>query len=334
MKDEKSIRAKEYTRKYTGIYVAMAFLCVLVGVALSLTVLRLTDTPALPTVPNTQTGNTETPSSTPTPDVTATPTETVKPPVTGKVEIKTSSIGNSQMSMGSLIIVNGTNTYDPANSKNEVIVVREQSDRKVGVNVWGISLTMDTYKAVNEMQTALWAEVNEDYTLTLTIGYEENDSTSELGTGLSFKVKFMKKSDGASYPLNDAAVSKHYQWIKENAWRFGLIFRYPEDKTLFTGHEAVVSQMRYVGKLHAKYMYENKLCLEEYLQALDDYTFNAPLLMDFEDAKYRLYYIPVSDGTSTDIQYRAKSPVETYGTLTVSGDNMTGFVVIQQYFEK
>lgn len=334
MKDEKSIRAKEYTRKYAAIYIATAVLCLLVAAALSLTVMKLTEGMRTPvtSVPT----ETVVPTETTVPETTqapATTPEVTPKPTDVKVEIKTSSIGNSQVSHGSLVIVNESNTYDPANSKNEVIVMREQSDNTVAVISWGISVTMDTYKALNTMHTDMKAELSSEYKITVVNGYSDKSNESELGTGLSFTIKFMKGE--GSYQITDASVSKEYKWLRENAWKYGLIFRYPEDKSLQTGHSAVYSQMRYVGKEHAKYMYENNLCLEEYVSELKNYTFNAPLELEGEDCKYRVYYIPMTeDGTSTEIQYRSKSPLETYGTLTVSGDNSEGFVVIQQYFEK
>ncbi|MBE6543403.1 MAG: D-alanyl-D-alanine carboxypeptidase family protein [Ruminococcaceae bacterium] len=334
MKDEKSIRAKEYTRKYAAIYTATAILCVLVGVALSLTVMKLTEGMRAP-ITTTPTETFEVPGTTAAPTTTALETTapaTTPKPTDVKVEIKTSAIGNSQLSHGPLIIVNETYPYDPANTKNELVVFKEQSDNNLAVVTWGISTTMDTYKALNTMHADMKAELSTEYKITVVNGYSDKSQTSELGTGLSVTIKFMKGT--GSYQLSDPSVSKEYKWLTENAWKYGLVFRYPEDKTLQTGHPGSYNQLRYVGKEHAKYMYDNKLCLEEYVQEIKDYTFNAPLELAGDECKYRIYYIPMTEGKSTDIQYRSKSPLETYGTLVVSGDNSEGFIVVQQYFEK
>lgn len=54
-------------------------------------------------------------------------------------------------------------------------------------------------------------------------------------------------------------------WLAENAWRFGFILRYPEDKIHITGIEYEPWHFRYVGPDSAAYMHKHGLVLEEYL---------------------------------------------------------------------
>lgn len=56
-----------------------------------------------------------------------------------------------------------------------------------------------------------------------------------------------------------------YEWLNENAWKYGFIKRYPSDKTDITGISNEPWHYRYVGKDAAKAMKEQNLCLEEYL---------------------------------------------------------------------
>lgn len=56
-----------------------------------------------------------------------------------------------------------------------------------------------------------------------------------------------------------------YQWLDENAYKYGFIKRYPADKTDITGISNEPWHYRYVGKEAAKAMKEQNLCLEEYL---------------------------------------------------------------------
>lgn len=338
MKDEKSVRAKEYTRKYTAIYVASTVLCVLVALVLSLTVLKLTEGSRVPvTVPATSEQTQEVPgTSAPTTSTNVPETNTVVPETTTppevKVEIKTSQIGNDQYKVGSLVIVNELLTFDPALVQNGVVVVKEQDGVNVWVTTWGIKISESAFKAVNQLQADMKEALSTGYKITITKGFDESDDTKEFATGLNFNFKFMKGED--SYAVTHSAVSKEYKWIKENAWKYGLILRYPEDKKLQTNHDAVANQLRYVGVEHAKYMYENQLCLEEYIDVLKDYTFNEPLVIETEGGKYRVYYIPMANADTTDIQYRSKATNETYGSLVVSGDNKDGFIVSQQFSEK
>lgn len=57
-----------------------------------------------------------------------------------------------------------------------------------------------------------------------------------------------------------------FQWLKENAWKFGFILRYPKDKTHITGIIYEPWHYRYVGRYHAFKIYESGLTLEEYCE--------------------------------------------------------------------
>jgi len=56
-----------------------------------------------------------------------------------------------------------------------------------------------------------------------------------------------------------------YAWLADNAWKYGFILRYPEDKTEITKADYEPWHYRYVGKEAAKEIYESGLCLEEYI---------------------------------------------------------------------
>ncbi|NLW17030.1 MAG: M15 family metallopeptidase [Firmicutes bacterium] len=59
------------------------------------------------------------------------------------------------------------------------------------------------------------------------------------------------------------------RWLAANAHKYGFVLRYPKDKTDITGIIYEPWHFRYVGLEHAQYMYENNLCLEEYLSLID-----------------------------------------------------------------
>ena len=56
-----------------------------------------------------------------------------------------------------------------------------------------------------------------------------------------------------------------YQWLDENAYKYGFVKRYPEDKTDITSINNEPWHYRYVGKDAARTMKQENLCLEEYL---------------------------------------------------------------------
>lgn len=86
---------------------------------------------------------------------------------------------------------------------------------------------------------------------------------SEHQTGLAFDI--------GSLSNNVFADSKEYQWMLENAYKYGFILRFTKSNAFFTGFRSEPWHYRYVGKKIAKYIYENKISFEEYYaQFLND----------------------------------------------------------------
>ncbi len=84
---------------------------------------------------------------------------------------------------------------------------------------------------------------------------------------------------GIAVDINpDYSVSKgqgFYEWLKDNAHKYGFIKRYPEDKVEITGISNERWHYRYVGKEVAKIMYEENLCLEEYIENITELLINS-----------------------------------------------------------
>jgi len=59
--------------------------------------------------------------------------------------------------------------------------------------------------------------------------------------------------------------SAEYKWLRENAHKFGFIFRYPKDAIDITGIIYEPWHFRFVGLYYAKEIRDSGLCLEEYL---------------------------------------------------------------------
>lgn len=108
-----------------------------------------------------------------------------------------------------------------------------------------------------EQATGLSYEKAKEKVLT----YSALPGTSEHHTGLS--VDLMTNS---MRELDESfADNPVYPWLLENAWKFGFILRYPEDKTDITGYSFEPWHYRFVGRYHAYKIHEQGLCLEEYL---------------------------------------------------------------------
>lgn len=80
-------------------------------------------------------------------------------------------------------------------------------------------------------------------------------SEHELGIAVDITTEDSSVQD-ASYIWN---------WLNENCYKYGFIQRYPEGKKELTGVNYEPWHYRYVGRETAADMYEQDLCLEEYL---------------------------------------------------------------------
>lgn len=81
---------------------------------------------------------------------------------------------------------------------------------------------------------------------------------SEHQTGLAVDVM------GSNNDYDNFEDSIEFEWMKNNAYKYGFIMRYPKNKEHITGFKYEPWHYRYVGKEVAKYVYENDLTLEEY----------------------------------------------------------------------
>ena len=81
---------------------------------------------------------------------------------------------------------------------------------------------------------------------------------SEHQTGLSVDVM------GSNQDYDLFAESIEFNWMKENAHRYGFILRYPSGKEKITGFKYEPWHYRYVGVDVATTIYENDWTLEEY----------------------------------------------------------------------
>ena len=64
--------------------------------------------------------------------------------------------------------------------------------------------------------------------------------------------------------------TKAFRWLQENAEDYGFVMRYPKDKKSITKIIYEPWHYRYVGVEHAKAMNDLGLCMEEYLEYLEN----------------------------------------------------------------
>mgnify|MGYP000690703164 FL=1 len=127
-------------------------------------------------------------------------------------------------------------------------------------NLGELPQVLSGYRTQEEQEKLFQEEIDGN----LAEGYSEEEArelaqqwvavpgTSEHQLGLAVDL------GGATYDV--------FFWLQEHSWEYGFIWRYPGDKTDLTGTAEEVWHYRYVGKEAAKEIYEQGVCLEEYLE--------------------------------------------------------------------
>ena len=94
--------------------------------------------------------------------------------------------------------------------------------------------------------------------------YVAKPGCSEHQSGLAVDIHNMK------YASVSFAATAEYAYLRDNAHRFGFILRYPEGKESITRIPFEPWHLRYVGKEHVLFIYTNGLCLEEYIEIINN----------------------------------------------------------------
>lgn len=97
-------------------------------------------------------------------------------------------------------------------------------------------------------------------------GYSK-DEAREMAEQLVAVPGYSEHQLGFAVDINGATYDV-YLWLQENSYKYGFIFRYPGSKTDITGTAEEVWHYRYVGLEAAAEIYEQQVCLEEYLDAV------------------------------------------------------------------
>ena len=254
--------------------------------------------------------------------------------------------------IGNLLFVNGEFPYQLTDFSNMVNLKAYQNNSanadRTEINGcftyapldYSVALDQATLDALNTMmldycKTLNLSSANRDSASNLTLawgGYTQN-TIEEYETDISnFGKDFYDHILGTTITLRknstteavtETLLKQEFTWIYENAHKYGFVLRYPSSCKDHTGYDGAKRvHLRYVGVEHASYIYENNICLEEYLTVLrTKYSASSPLSFTAANGKsYTVYYVSYS-GNPTNV------PVPKNSNYTISGDNMNGFIV-------
>ena len=99
-------------------------------------------------------------------------------------------------------------------------------------------------------------------------GYSESDAKTETERWVAIPGT-SEHQLGLGVDINADGINSYgyevYNWLAQNAYRYGFIYRYPENKVAITGIANEPWHYRYVGVNAATEIYKRGICLEEYL---------------------------------------------------------------------
>lgn len=135
---------------------------------------------------------------------------------------------------------------------------------KVG-DLW----VQSAYRSVERQEELFSKKVNEYIKLgktreeaeELTRQYINESNTSEHNLGLAVDFNYIN---------NEFEKSQAFAWLNENASQYGFILRYRQDKEEITKVAYEPWHWRYVGVEHAQKINELDMCLEEYIDFLEN----------------------------------------------------------------
>jgi D-alanyl-D-alanine carboxypeptidase len=249
-----------------------------------------------------------------------TTTEATTEEPTEDPNIQMVTLTQSQIHNGPLILVSGTCPFigdtdfiDFTSCDNNHVKPRDQALEFNSEILQPISNLFDGYYNDNGYVNLQVYSTNKIYTGSDSLYTNE---LSERSTGYTFDIGLItSKGNVVAY------LTKRNEWMFNNCWKYGFVVRYQDNKTGITGVGYMPHHFRYVGLPHSMAMYENGMCLEEYLQFLTDFTYADPYTYVYNDSVYEIYYVPAEESGDT-VLYLPKDV-----SYSISGNNTDGFIV-------
>jgi D-alanyl-D-alanine carboxypeptidase len=242
-----------------------------------------------------------------------------------------------KLTQGELALVNKEHPYDfPEHrelaaifdQKNDSYFVRDKNVRldpdvidhmndlmeafckETGVGDVNVVSGYRTYEDQQKLYDDSLTEKGRDYT----DEYVAPPGFSEHHSGLAVDLSIYHIQTGKSEEFDGKGK---YGWFYENAWKYGFVLRYDANKSKVTGFGDEPWHFRYVGEVHASYMKEHDLCLEEYINLLREHPYDGEhLKISLGKKTYETYFCK-----GTDVR------VPKDGHYAISGNNADGFIV-------
>lgn len=181
-----------------------------------------------------------------------------------------------------MVAVSGYRDYDYQSSLNEAEIKKQKSIYSDENQAISVANAVVTPPGTSEHQLGLAIDVSDNGTLTEAFG--------------------------------DTDVGK---WLDKYANRYGFILRYEKDKTDITGITYEPWHFRYVGQVHAEYMYQKDLSFEEYMKRLKT---------------KKMITVTLHNNLNYSVVYSKTDNVSSQNLIDISSDNDGGFIITRSLY--
>lgn len=123
----------------------------------------------------------------------------------------------------------------------------------------GFSLVINSSYRSYQEQEEVYNDYKTRYGSEYADAYAARPGHSEHQTGLVIDIAI-----DSGYDKNTFDTSPKYEWLQNNAHKYGYILRYPKDKEYLTGYSYESWHYRYVGVDIATYIHEHNITFDEY----------------------------------------------------------------------
>jgi D-alanyl-D-alanine carboxypeptidase len=225
---------------------------------------------------------------------------------------------------GNLLLVNKDHPVPPGGEASEAISLVKHRELENGFVILDKSIRL-TPSLLKKFSTMIEAAKKDGVNrFMISSGYRDEQEQSklykEMGPDYALPAGYSEHNLGLSLDIGSTQGEMEHaaegKWLRDNAWKYGFILRYPEDKTAITGIRNEPWHFRYVGLPHSAIMHQKNFVLEEYLDFLKEQKTTTATI---GNQVYEIFYYPISKNTT--IQVPAK------GLYEMSGNNMDGVIV-------
>lgn len=239
----------------------------------------------------------------------------------GDLQFEDYPYSDAAVKNGSLAVVKPESGYPVIDQSKILNIYAKRQNKDYGLSNTSLVLYEDALLNIDKFIAGFYQQVPANG-LIIDKGYTVSDAivstepTVDLTTGYSVKFAI----NGTSFKFSDT----EFGYLRDQAYRYGVIQRYPEGKSVYTGHDIDNTVYRYVGLAHSLYMNHYMYSLEEYIDKI-----KTEKVIEYKseleaNVAYVIYYVPCENESGTTY---VPLPTNEGCTYSVSGDGSDGFIV-------